>query len=130
MSLILEPHVAEAEIARLRAGCPETMPCERLTRMGQAHAEAKAETRELAGLLTRRTREGGEVMDWQDMSTAPREGEAVLLWGTPDGWGNPWYVVATWRGDGWRDDLNDNPVHNPTRWCPIPANPAPEEPAA
>lgn len=63
-------------------------------------------------------------MDWQPIETAPHEGESVLLWGTPDGWSSPWYVVATWGPDrGWLSDETGKAVRDPTRWCGIPAEP-------
>jgi len=67
-------------------------------------------------------------MDWQTMETAPHDGAPVLLWGTPNGWTSPWYVIATWGPDQqWLSDERGEPVLNPTRWCPIPAHRSYEE---
>ena len=41
----------EAAEARLAEGCPDTLPCARLTRMAKAHAEAEAEARRLREAL-------------------------------------------------------------------------------
>ncbi len=79
--------------------------------------------------------------EWQDISTAPRDGTEVLLWCAPHSeseldsvFAAAWTVdddddKGTWiipqaddREGGWSDTLKWNPTH----WRPLPAPPAGE----
>lgn len=58
------------------------------------------------------------MSDWQDISTAPKDGTFILVWAMP-------YVeMAHWRGR-WRigNDVTGTKLF-PTHWMPLP--PAPE----
>jgi hypothetical protein len=53
---------------RVRNGCPDALPCERLTNMARAHASAEARIRELESALD-------DIVEgaWPDRETAFRE---------------------------------------------------------
>lgn len=62
---------------------------------------------------------------WQPISTAPRDGSAVLIF-SPDA-RTPQLCIASWCEDGWYDvwdDITGTPIDaDPTHWLPLPAQP-------
>lgn len=75
------------------------------------------------------------MSEWQDISTAPKDGTRILLAGMPYGptircgcWGIGRYLG---RKRGYEPGWTDTPGHtfHPTHWMPLPAPPAPSEKA-
>ncbi len=71
-------------------------------------------------------------MNWQPITTAPKDGTAVLaFWrnkhGGPDGWGVVQYSegVDPWDGSpGWHEQGNrENAYGEPDYWMPLPSPP-------
>lgn len=73
-------------------------------------------------------------MEWQPIETAPRDGTAIFVWATREGWrdnprmvaarwyhsANSWYVYGcgpTKHSEQWLDSCN------PTHWMPLPPPP-------
>ena len=85
-----------------------------------------------------------EVMKWQPIETAPKDGTRLMLWRGSTSFGK-WndMVVAQWFDGAWRwPDMRDNPsTHGPwsdeelwdgyednksfTHWMPLPEAPTP-----
>lgn len=83
-----------------------------------------------------------ETRDWQDISTAPKDGTPILVFGGhPDmnsdyrvGYGEPEVyalpspiAVAWWEGEDWRHTSYDSGYYgrweDPTHWQPLPTPP-------
>jgi hypothetical protein len=76
------------------------------------------------------------MSEWQDISTAPKDGTPVLLWGQQEG-RSPF--VGRWQDAGWGEfewcehttGLEAcGPAHEPVYWMPLPAPPTKETPDA
>lgn len=65
-----------------------------------------------------------KMPEWMPIETAPKDGTRVLVW-------NPLFyapVSAQFYGEWWGESYELGPLlHQPTRWLPLPAAPAPEK---
>jgi hypothetical protein len=99
--------------------------------------------------IRQRRCEGGEVMDWQPIETAPRDGTEILIWDEGDN-GFGWVVARYETKEGWAaigsttDMMKVGRVRwhvaaqmyrgryqlikKPTYWMPLPAPPEDREP--
>lgn len=60
-------------------------------------------------------------MDWQDISTAPKDGTEILTYRRAR-----LQAVAVWCGDGWY--VSDGAkIKDPTHWMPLPSPPVEKE---
>lgn len=70
------------------------------------------------------------MADWQDISTAPKDGTHVLIFLPADSAGGAEQLLAVWTQSGW--ESGDCLLHHdaPTHWHPIPAPPGTDRPTA
>lgn len=65
-----------------------------------------------------------KLMEWQDISTAPKDGTFILLYSPGDGRADlgVWQDTVSW-GECWTDDDMFCNLLNPTHWIPLPPIP-------
>lgn len=117
--LVVVPVEAEAEAARL--GLVNTHLREAVekvrqyTKGGPDHVSDEDITN-IFRVADAALRAGGRVMEWRDISTAPKDGTWLLLWVPSGGWypGSFNKYSGRWDDGDYFDDLR------PTHWMPIP----------
>ncbi len=64
------------------------------------------------------------VSEWQDISTAPRDGTKLLIWERGRIFAAWWEDEYVWA-KGWIDDYNrsDTYTFEPSHWMPLPSPP-------
>jgi hypothetical protein len=80
---------------------------------------------EAADLLERLSRERGTVPEgWHDISTAPKDGTWVVLFGPHSRHGVDAHIICRWDGDYWQSSDDGYGAYiQATHWMPLPPRP-------
>ena len=78
-----------------------------------------------ADIIERLSRERGTVPEgWQDISTAPKDGTWVVLFGPHSRHGVDAHIICRWDGDYWQSSDDGYGAYiQATHWMPLPPRP-------